>query len=729
MKKGSRILLRVTSVSHETEDAQIFRCVATDGEGSNISARTYYVIKADDALLEMMPALGQLWKVTVESSSDRVVERHGSRLTEIFINAKRMRLMLPETENLFTRYIAQDPAFKGIGSVIAEKIWFKFGKGVYDILENKDVESLILVDRVNEELANTLISGWMRYENLKQIGWFDQHNIPSGIARKIIKHHKVDAVQAIGNDPYRLISFGLKFTDVDKLAQRSFAVRPNDYVRLRGAVEQALHSRMMDGHTVSKHEHLIPLVSKLLASNKLAVEALKAGYENTAFILSEQGNYHAIGQWIMEQVVAKRFAKLASRKVWSHHYDQALNTALSTLSFDLTQKQAEAVRSSLANPISIIAGGAGTGKTTVLNVVLRAYQALGVDIRAMALSGRAAKRITEATKFSAQTITGFIKNVEKEPLGTKTLIVIDEASMVDLATMFKLVNLTKDSVRFLLVGDPKQLAPISAGLVLHEAVDVIPTVTLDVVKRQKGSTGIPEFTRLIVDKIIPGTSMFNDNIVFHACLSKDINERVTQLYKQQPVDTQIISAMYAGNGGIDVINALCQNACNPLGKKLRFDLGGSKKFLDIRENDPIIFVQNNWDRGVQNGTLGKLINVGSPKMEVEEGEISFADVEIDTSATIPLTIDLIDSIRAAYSISLHKAQGSQFKRVIIPVTNSRMLDNAWIYTALTRAEVKIELVGSYKNFADAIARLSEADKRDTYLRQLLLNEISIANAV
>ncbi|RWX52804.1 ATP-dependent DNA helicase [Photobacterium chitinilyticum] len=728
MKVDARILLRVTSAGHETEDSQVFRAVAVNGDGDNLSARKYYVVKVSDVLLPMTPAVGQLWKVTAESITVRTVTRGEARLTEVFINAKKARVIVPETENLFTRYIQSDSAFAGVGERLARRIWFKFKKEVYDLLENKDVERLKHVKGVTDKVANGLVAGWERYENLKQIAWFDKHDIPSGIARIIIKHHKADAVKAIEDDPYRLICFGLKFAEVDKLAMTNFAVQPNAYIRLRGAVEQALQARMMDGHTVSKHEQLMPLVETLLGSRELAVEALKAGYENTAFILSEKGNYHAVGQWIMEQVVAKRFAKLAMRKVWSSHYDQALNTALSTLTFPLTQKQDEAVKSALAHGISIIAGGAGTGKTTVLNVVLRAYQALGTDIRAMALSGRAAKRITEATSFPAQTITGFIKNVEKEPLGDRTLIVIDEASMVDLATMFKLVNLTKGRVRFLLVGDPKQLAPISAGLVLHEAVEAIPTVTLDVVKRQKGSTGIPEFTRLIVDKQVPEASMFNGNIVFHTCLAKDINERVTQLYKQQPQDTQIISAKYGGNGGIDVINELCQAACNPHGKKLRFDFNGAKNYLDLREYDPIIFVQNNWERGVQNGTLGTLMNVGAPKVEVEDGEISFADVQIDTGEVIPLTIDLIDSIRGAYSISLHKAQGSQFKRVIIPVTNSRMLDNAWIYTALTRAEVKIELVGSFKDFAGSIGRLSEADKRNTYLRELLLLEMAMLNA-
>nr|MDT0250836.1 ATP-dependent RecD-like DNA helicase [Endozoicomonas sp.] len=575
---------------------------------------------------------------------------------------------------------------------------------------------------VTERIANSLIAGWERYENLKQIAWFDKHDIPSGIARTIIKYHKSKAIEAIQADPYRLISFGLKFAEADKLAIEKFGYKEDDYVRLSGAIEQSLHGRMMDGHTVSRHEHLLPAIETLLGSHELAVEALKAGYEHTAFILTEHGNFHAVGQWIMEQVVARRFAKLAARQVWSSHYDKALQSALSTLSFPLTEKQHEAVVSALSHGVSVISGGAGTGKTTVLNVVLRAYLELGADIRAMALSGRAAKRITEATGFPAQTITGFMNSIDEKPLSERTLIVIDEASMIDLASMFKLVNLTRGRSRFLLVGDPKQLAPISGGLVLHDVVDVVPTVILDIVKRQKGSTGIPEFTRMIVEKKVPDLVMFNDNIVFHHSHPKDINDKVTQLYQQQPDDTQIIAAKYAGRGGIDVINELCQTACNPNGKKLRFNLNGVDKYLDIREGDPVIFVQNNWDRGIQNGTLGKLINVGCPQVVVGGGDVSLADVVIDTGETIPLTLDLIDAIRAAYSISLHKAQGSQFKRVIVPVMNIAMLDNAWIYTALTRAEEKIELVGSYQDFGKAIKRLGDSDKRDTFLKALLSKE-------
>lgn len=714
-----RGLFRITSMGYETEDAYILGAVAVDGHGDRVSARKYYRIKIQDTDMPVEPAIGQIWKVSARETTTTEVVRGGAQLVDVFIKAKSVRLIIPETENLFINFISKESHFIGLGETLARKLWIKFQVGVYELLENKDIEKLMFVRGVTVAAAEALVSGWERYENLKQIAWFDKHQIPSGIARNIIKYHKSNAIHAIEEDPYRLISFGLRFAQADLLAQEHFGVALDDYVRLRGAVEQALLVRKHEGHTVSKNENIMPHVTSLLGTKKLAAQALMAGYENTAFIMSDKGYYHSIGQWIMEQTVARRFAKLATRAIWTHHYDSALEGQ----TFPLTDKQNEAVRSALSHGLSIIAGGAGTGKTTVLNVVLRAYQAIGTDIRAMALSGRAAKRINEATGYPARTIAGFLKELEKTPLGDRALIVVDEASMVDLATMFSLVINTSSQVRFLLVGDPKQLAPISAGLVLHEAVNVVPTVTLDIVKRQKGSTGIPEFTKRIIDRIVPDAGMFNENIVFHQCAPDDINDLVRNLYAENPSETQVISAMYSGNGGIDAINHLCQQLYNPHGKRLEFVVNDTPRYLDIRENDPIIFVENNWDRGVQNGTLGKLLNIGSPKTETDDGEVSFADVLIDTGEMIPLTVDLLDSLKLSYSISLHKAQGSQFRRIIVPLTNSSMLDNAWIYTALTRAEDRIEIVGSMRDFERAIQRLSDAETRDTYLRQLLLDEL------
>jgi len=722
MKKGGRIILRVTSAGHETEDSHVFRGVAVNGEGDNVTARKYYVVDAKDVLLPVLPALGQIWKITAEQVKERVVTRGKADLTEVFITAAHTRIILPETENLFTRFIQSDNAFSGIGERLARRIWIRLGKNVYDILETKDTEKLLDITGITEKIAASLITGWDKYENLKQIAWFEKYNIPQGIARSVIKHHKVDSIRAIENDPYRLISFGIDFPTVDKIALQNFVILEDSYVRLRGAVEQALNIRSSMGHTVSSRYDLIPLVEKFLPQS-LVTKALQVTNEKTAYIISDDKNYHTVGHWIMEQVISRRFSKLAAKKVWSKHYDWALTAALSNQKFMLTGSQLEAVKSALSERVSVIAGGAGTGKTFVLNIILRAYKLLKTDIRPMALSGRAARRITETTGFPAQTIAGFFKNIGEQPLGERALIVIDEASMIDLQTMFKLVSITTKDVRFLLVGDPNQLAPISAGLVLHEIVNVIPSVTLDIVKRQKESSGIPEFTRYIVDGRVPVPEMFNRNIILHSCRVNDIGRRVTALYKANPKGTQIISAMHSGLAGVDIINQTCQEVCNSTGRKLRFSFNGSPHYLNIRENDPVIFVKNNWDRGIQNGTLGTLLNVGMSSLTSSLDEVSLADIELYTGEHIPLTLDLLDNIRLAYGITLHKAQGSQFERIIVPVTNNNMMDNSWIYTALTRAETKIEIVGSLSDFSRAIARPSASFYRQTHLKTLLLAEL------
>lgn len=530
-----RSLLRVTSLGYETEEAYIFRAVAVNGDGDRVSAKKYYHVKVHDSQLPVLPYVGQIWKIHANKTTTKEVVRGGSHLTEVFIIAKSARLVVPETENLFTRFIANEPHFLFVGDRLARKLWIRFGTKIYELLDNKDAEKLKFVRGITDKAAKGLISGWERYENLKQIAWFDKHNIPSGIARNIIKFHKANAIQAIEADPYKLINFGLKFAEVDRLALSRFEIKLDDYIRLQGAVEEALFARTREGHTVSKHSDLASHVYSLLGSQELTAKALKGGYQHTAFILSKVGLYHSVGQWIMEQTVARRFAKLASRTVWSHHYEIAVKNAIEVQGFTLTDKQKQAVHIALSHGLSIISGGAGTGKTTVLKAILHAYQSLKIDVRAIAVSGRAVKRIGEATGYPARTIAGFLKEIAINPLGDRTLIIIDEASMLDLASIFNLIGQTSPRVRFLLVGDPKQLAPISAGLVLHEMVGIVPTVTLDIVKRQKESTGIPEFTQQIIRKVIPDSNMFNSNIVFHNCAKETLNEYVTNLYCQQPV--------------------------------------------------------------------------------------------------------------------------------------------------------------------------------------------------
>ncbi|MDA0151583.1 AAA family ATPase [Vibrio sp. Makdt] len=713
--------LRVTSIVSETDSDFVFRAVAIDSCGTALDVNEYYVVQASPLLVPIQPTIGQHWHVVGDASSRKVL-RNGFKTNEVNLFAHKLTVLLPESNNSFVNFIKGDSEFSHVGPVTAKKLWETFQSEVYQILSDGDIDKLTSVKGISKVTADGLVKGWNKYENLKNLWWFEKHKIPSGIAMDLIKFHGVESLQRIQEDPYRLISFGLSFKDTDQIALHSFGLQTNSQERLIGAIEFAQHQRMKQGHTVSSFEELAPLVNRCLNDINLSNSALKQSYETPAFTIDKQGDFHPAGLIIMEQTIALRLAKLTIKCTWSHHYDNALATTISELPYSLTNKQKEAVITSLKMGTSIITGGAGTGKTTVLSVIMNAYVNLNVQVIPMALSGRATKRITEATGFKARTIAGFIHNVKQYDLDRPTVLIIDEASMLDLCTMYNLVRRTPPNVRFILVGDSKQLPPIGTGLVFHDAVNIIPTTALDVIKRQDESTGIPLFTEQVSNGSTPDAHLFNDNIRFHQVKADGVLSKVAELYATSPSNTQIVTAQNNALSGVIQINTLCQAMFNPNGKRLDFFLGSQKHHLKINDGDPIVFNDNHWDKDIQNGTMGHLINVGQSSSSTQN-IIALADVELDDGRTIPLTHDLLDSIRPAYAITLHKAQGSQFNRVIIPISNSSLIDRSWIYTALTRAEVSIELVGDFSDFKRGICRQGSAGMRKTYLRELLNEEL------
>jgi exodeoxyribonuclease V alpha subunit len=446
----------------------------------------------------------------------------------------------------------------------------------------------------------------------------------------------------------------------------------------------------------------------------LATQALLSGHNKGAFVLNyEHGTYHPTAMLVMEHVVAKRFLKLKEITTdWQHIHDLAYHESVGDLPYPLTPQQSSAVLMTMANGISCITGGAGTGKTSVLRTVLSAYNKLQFNIKAVALSGRAAIRLHESTGFITSTIAKFLREAPLD--GNKYLIVIDEASMIDLQTMYRIVTHINPNTRLLFVGDPDQLAPIGAGLILADIVKsgVIANTMLDIVKRQESSTGIPEYSNLVKQGRTPPI-LSTGNTHFHSVPLEQITDLCVELYVKQENQSQIICATYKAQfGGIDEINRQCQAVCNPNGRQFEFELFGERNYLDIRLNDPVIFTQNDYDAGVQNGTSGRLVSI-------EQTVTHFGTVRIDTGEDIQLTRALLDSIRPGYAISLHKAQGLQFSRIIVPVTNSTMLDRNWVYTTITKAEVELHLVGPANLLTTVIRRVGATVIRQTHLANLL----------
>lgn len=734
---SGEVTLRVTGLQHSFNQKWVrFRGVPVSAETHlKTSGKDFYNVKLPENILTVDLRVGQIWTLVGDALRGNNENFYGTHYetTHEFV-AKTCKVIMPVSSRAFVEFIATDKQFEGIGPVYAEKLWEKFGASIFDILKNKDTEKLQQV--LTERSAGKLIAGYEKYAYLKYSVWLDERQIPLPVQKRIFKFqnignngqvtdahgmsYSVDPIQLIQQNPYSLALYGLSFNETDKIAKKHFAVEDTDERRLIAAVTDVLRGHASKGHTVADHKSIAKPLKTLLRTDELTAKALAGSYDKRAFIIYPiTGLYQYTATYVMENVVAKRFLKLNSLPVqFNEAENQACNEAFDGLPFardKLAAQQIEAVLTSVESAISCITGGAGTGKTTVLNAVLTAYVKLGYNVQAMALSGRAAMRMRQSIHMPTSTIAKFMR---EDPVDNgKHLVVIDEASMLDLPTMYRIVTHIAPSVRILLVGDPHQLPPIGSGNILADVVSsrVIPNTALNIVKRQEGSTGIPEYSNSIKEGLMP-PQLTTDNgcITFHETGYDFVPDVCVKLYKDAPESSQIVAAT---NPMVDKINQACQEEINPDGEQLVYEEGGQKYYDNLFQNDPVLFTKNNYDVGVQNGSLGRLISV--EQTEESWGVVKLDDPMDDGDDIIELSPSLLLSLKPAYGITLHKAQGSQFPRVIIALTSGPNLDRAWLYTAVTRAESEIHIVGPREKIASAIKNVSNASKRQTYLKTLL----------
>lgn len=709
---------RVTSCQHQGSKYTIFTGIPLKADSYRVNSGKYIVsIRCENQSLPIKPSVGQQWRVRgyraleIVHAGDYALEQH------LYDAPTEMECTLPETGEALIRFIAAEKEFIGIGEAKARALWDAFGRDLHAILKADSFEHRNRLRAVLSDVSvNALYNGYAKYRNLAHANWLASIGVPLHIQQRILKHHDERTVDVLKANPYALLGFGMAFADVDSIAEQMGMEKSAD-VRLRAALESALRKQVEKGHTYTTRQALQPEVTKLLVDKELVAQAFAQGHRNGQFILRPETNtYHPTAQLMMESVIAKRLKALATVKDEDESVFKALAEAVLELPYELTERQLEAVKSSLANAVSCITGGAGTGKTTVLRTVLKAYAALGYEIYAVALSGRAAMRLHESIGFLTMTIARLLREAPIEPslIQAKHLLVIDEASMIDLPTMYRIVTHLAPSVRIILTGDPKQLPPIGCGKVLSDIVEsgAIATVELNIVKRQEDSTGIPEYSAMINRGKVP-TSLSVGAITFYETPPDQVVHQCKGLYAESPDNTQIIGATRALVGEL---NDECQRLINPDGKRLRFTLHGDDFFLDLRTGDPILFTKNNYDIGIQNGSLGMLT---STERGIQDDQETFGIVTLDTGEAIAITEDVIDCIELGYAITLHKAQGSQFPRIIVAVQKGRISDRAWLYTAITRAEVEIHIVGQAEDFRAIAESVSNADQRASFLRQLL----------
>lgn len=708
MSEAVTVTLRVTGLRSQNPrgfGGAIFTGVPIDADGSVPDARSYIVVKASRTALGVTRVeRGQWWQVSGQVTERRVVV-DGFELLEQQVEAAVAHLAMPAGEHII-KYIAENPAFEGLGSVKARRLWERFGERLYAILD--DADSSALTGVLTEGAARSLVNAWAEHGQSQTLQWLQVHSFDLRVGRKVLKYFGRDAQARIEEDPYRLLSFLGKWSDVDRLAMGRFGILADDPRRLRGAVEEACYRTFANGHTVMLKGDLEKQLTPLLGEPRsdaswrhLIATAVGDGLSNGSFVENASG-LQPLGALVMERQVAKaiceRLTGSSQPLLSAAAVDGIIEEVQAEDEINLNREQQSAIHLAAEHALACITGGAGVGKTTVLKALYRVYDGAGVKVLQVALAGRAAKRMQEATDRAAVTIAGFLKAMRDSDFDGPAVLVIDEASMVDIISMSRICQVLPSHVRLLLAGDPHQLMPVGPGLVLHciMRMPAIPAVELKTVKRYGGE--IFAVASAIRAGIWPAVAADHSApVAFIPCDDQRIAEQVVELYAMDPANTQVLSPLRNGPAGTKALNQLCQQRfTSGLAEVVRWnDEFERPEYCGFNLGDVLLCTRNMWDKALQNGSLGKVVRVEAPPVEAPaETPAILAWVEWDDGVLRALTDDMLEDIELGRAVTVHKAQGSQWPRIIVPVTDSRLLDRTLLYTAITRAQVQVLLVGN-----------------------------------
>lgn len=628
---------------------------------------------------------------------------------------------------------------KGIGSKMARRIVKQFGKDTLDVIENETIK-LSEVEGIGEKRVQMIKDAWDEQRDVRDVMLFLQsHGVSSGFATKIFKQYGNGSIATVKENPYRLAEdiFRVGFLTADKIAE-NIGFAKDSRVRVEAGVLFVLNQLADEGNVyypfgplidkcfeilLVKREIIENAIFSIAGENKIVIDDLAPG-ENEKGRNTKKAVY-LVKYYICETGLAKYIKSLliSPKSIREIDTRKAISWIQQQLDFSLAQKQLEAVTSALEKKMLVITGGPGTGKTTIINAVLKIYLKLGVDVLLAAPTGRAAKRMSETTGYEARTIHrllefsvkngGFQRN-EERPLACD-LLIIDEASMVDTILMYYLLKAVPPGATFILVGDVNQLPSVGAGNVLKDIIHSgrVPVAGLDQIFRQARESRIIVSAHEINRGVIPSfpNGQPNNDCYF---ITKEAPEEVleiiidlvkTRIPNKFGVDSlddiQVLSPMHKGIVGAGNLNVELQKALNS------GNIGMERGNRTYRENDKVMQIRNNYDKEVFNGDIGRI-----SKINFEDQVVSVAF----EGRTIDYEFSDLDEIVLAYAISIHKSQGSEYPVVIIPVLTQHyiLLQRNLIYTGITRGRRLVVFVGTKKALAIAVKN-DKTQQRYTHL--------------
>lgn len=633
---------------------------------------------------------------------------------------------LPATVYGIEKYLGSG-LIKGIGPKFARRIVEKFGKDTLEVIE-ENPNALIEVEGIGKVRVERIKTSWQEQKEIKNIMLFLQgHEVSTSHATKIFKAYGGESIQIVKENPYRLADdiWGIGFKTADSIAAK-MGIEKDRFIRLRSGILYTLNKLAESGHCYAVREQLVEKAVQLLEVDAPELEITLDEMIRTGDVIKEEEAIYLPPFYFSETGCAKSMLRLleSERKVRANP-DEIVQKVIRQSEISYDEIQLEAVRTAISSKIMVLTGGPGTGKTTTTMGIISAYQMAGCRILLAAPTGRAAKRMSEATGMEAKTIhrllefkppEGYQKNEDK-PLDGDVLI-LDECSMVDVILMYNLLKAIPEHMSLILVGDTDQLPSVGAGNVLKDVIDSgrIPVVRLTRIFRQaQGSRIIMNAHRINKGEAIDMRGGKEADFFF---AGKETNEEVVDTLvkyctKNLPNyyhvdafrDIQVLTPMQKGTCGAANINQVLQEAMNPT--RIFLHWGGTQ----YRLHDKVMQIRNDYDKEVFNGDIGTVTRV-----DMEERELT---VDFD-GRNVVYDVTELDELALAYAVTIHKAQGSEYPIVVMPFTMSHfvMLQRNLLYTGVTRAKKILVLIGEKKAVYYAIKN-EKTTERNTKLAERL----------
>jgi exodeoxyribonuclease V alpha subunit len=660
--------------------------------------------------------------------------------------AERAVPMRPSTRAAILRYLSSG-IIKGIGDKTAERIVSHFGLETFKILD-ENPGCLIQVPRISKKKATEIIESWKAQRSIADVMMFlNNHGISLTYAQRIIRLYGENAIELISANPYQLAVDinGIGFIKADTIA-KSIGIAPDSPERIRAAIIYQIQQSEERGHCYQTTKQIMELLQATLGLDSEILETL---VPKQLQLLAEAGSLltESLQQpthWRPELMAAEcdiagalgRLMRTDVRIETSRvdHWIQRYNEATSS---PLSQSQAEAVQMAAQSRVFILTGGPGVGKTTTANTIIRLFKAMGKSVLLAAPTGRAAQRLSEVSAEKAKTIhrllewqpaEGAFARNDMNPLKAD-VIICDEASMLDVRLAASLLSATPDHAQIVFIGDVDQLPSVGPGNVLRDLINSgkIPCVKLREIFRQAASSSIVRYAHEINEGITPdfkqdGPSdcQFIDadsSDEIRAVICRLLTEVLPEKYKFNPMhDVQVLTPMNRGDLGTQIMNQELQELLNPDPNSHLREVGQKQRTGELRDGDKVIQTANNYELQVFNGDIGF---VTQTKIEGGKSRVVFGD-----GRPVTYDRDQLDDLKLAYSITIHKSQGSEFPVVIIPMSMQHyvMLQRNLIYTGLTRAKKLAIFIGSKKSLAFAV-RNNISIARQTNLTQRIREEI------